>query len=189
MGSSTADPEIDRDPGASSLLRGVLPEKCVRGWDTQNAEGEEATREEDLGQSPLEGPWLRPDSTGTLGVSYTSECVSTQDQGTGLSHMAVTGKNHLVALAALESAGRAAGRPRAVLCQGCWCSLCQWPAPRLAAPPPAHTASPPQAPPGHARASWCLLSRQLGCFSLMVFNSASSHWYLNSGLQSFKTKW
>lgn len=67
VGSSTADPEIDRDPGASSLLRGVLPEKCVRGWDTQNAEGEEATREEDLGQSPLEGPWLRPDSTGDTG--------------------------------------------------------------------------------------------------------------------------
>lgn len=33
----------------------------------QDVEGEEATREEDLGQSPLEGPSLRPDSTGDTG--------------------------------------------------------------------------------------------------------------------------
>lgn len=66
-GASKADPEIHQDPGTSSLLRDRIPEKCIRGWDTQDAEGEEAAPEEDLGQSPLEGPWLRPDSTGDTG--------------------------------------------------------------------------------------------------------------------------
>ena len=47
----------------------------------------------------------------------------------------------------------------------------------------------PGVPLGHSKASWYIISRQLGFFFMMDFiHSIRSHWYFNSSLESFKER-